>query len=84
MKLILFCFERAIHKDFSQYIVSIDIIEKLKVDLKQNYFKPINLTELVIPVCERAKISISQLFANNYDSLAEILSQNIEIDYKIS
>ncbi|MGK7936342.1 MAG: TniQ family protein [Xenococcaceae cyanobacterium] len=83
-KLILFCFERSIHKDLSQYIVSIEIIEKLKVDLKQNYLKPMNLTELVIPVCQKAKISISQLFANNYDSLAAILSQNIEIDYKIS
>ncbi|BAU65486.1 hypothetical protein STA3757_28730 [Stanieria sp. NIES-3757] len=82
-KLILFCFERAIHHDLGQYVVLIKLIEKLKIDLKQNYFKPINLTEIIIPVCQQAKISVSQLFENNYENLAQILAQNIETDYKI-
>ena len=83
LKLILFCFERTIHQDLSQYILLIKIIEKLKIDLKQNYSKPLNLVELVIPTCQQAKISIPQLFENDYDNLAQILTQNMETDYQI-
>ncbi|MGL4884171.1 MAG: TniQ family protein, partial [Waterburya sp.] len=82
-KLILFCFERAIHQDLSQYVVLIKLIEKLKIDLKQNYSKPMNLTEVIIPVCQQSKISISQLFKSDYDNLAQILAQNLKTDYKI-
>ena len=84
LKLILFCFERAIHQDLGQYIVLIKLIEKLKIDLKQNYSKPINLTDIIIPVCQQAKITLFQLFESNYDSLAQILAQNIKTDYQIS
>jgi hypothetical protein len=84
LQLILFCFERAIHQDLGQYVVLIKLIEKLKIDLKQNYSQPINLTEIIIPVCQQAKISISQLFEKDYDNLAWMLAQNIETDYKIS
>ena len=84
LKLILFCFERAIHQDLSQYIVLIKIVEKLKIDLKQNYSKPLNLVELLIPTCQQAKISIPQLFKNDYDNLAQILTQNMETDYQIA
>lgn len=83
LKLILFCFERAIHQDLSQYIVLIKIVEKLKIDLKQNYSKPLNLVELLIPTCQQAKISIPQLFKNDYDNLAQILTQNMKTDYQI-
>ena len=84
LKLILFCFERAIHQDLGQYTLLIKLIEKLKIDLKQNYSNPINLTNIIIPVCQQAQITLLQLFESDYDSLAEILAQNIETDYKIS
>lgn len=82
-KLILFCFERSIHQDLGKYVESIELIQKLKIDLRQNYSKPINLTEIIIPACQQAKISLAQLFENDYDNLTRILTQNIEIDYKI-
>ena len=84
LKLILFCFERAIHQDLGQYIVLIKLIERLKIDLKQNYSKPTNLTDIIIPVCQQAKISLFQLFESDKDSLSQVLSQKIETDYQIS
>ena len=83
LKLILFGFERAVHRDLGQYVVLIKLIEKLKIDLQQNYTKAVDLTKIIIPVCDRAKISVSQLMIDNRETLAEELGRNIETDYEI-
>ncbi len=84
LQLILFCFERAVNQDLTQFIKLGKIMEQLKIALGQNYNKPLHLVELLIPVCHKANISISQLFLEGFNSLSEILLRNFQINYSLT
>jgi hypothetical protein len=84
LQLILFCFERAVNQDLTQFIKLGKIMEQLKIALGQHYDKPFHLISLVIPVCHEANISISQLFLEDLNSLSEILLCNFKINYSLT
>lgn len=84
LQLVLFCFERAVNQDLTQFIRFGKIMEQLKIALGQHYNKPFYLTNLVIPVCYQANISISQLFLEDFNSLSEILLRNFQINYSLT
>lgn len=84
LQLILFCFERAVNQDLTQFIRLGKIMEQLKIALTQHYDKPFHLISLVIPVCHEANISISQLFLEDFNSLSEILLCNFKINYSLT
>ena len=84
LQLILFCFERAVNQDLTQFIRLGKIMEQLKIALTQHYDKPFHLISLVIPVCHQANISISQLFLEDFNSLSKILLCNFKINYSLT
>jgi hypothetical protein len=84
LQLISFCFERAVNQNLTQFIRLGKIMEQLKIALTQHYDKTFNLTNIVIPVCYQAKISIYQLFLEDFNSLSNILFKNFKIDYSLS
>jgi hypothetical protein len=84
LQLILFCFERAVNQDLTQFIKLGKIMEQLKIALGQHYNKPFHLLQLLIPVCHKANISIAQLFLENFNSLSEILLKNFQINYNLT
>jgi hypothetical protein len=84
LQLILFCFERAVNQDLTQFIKLGKIMEQLKIALGQHYNKPFHLVQLLIPVCHKANISIVQLFLEEFNSLSEILLKNFQINYSLT
>jgi hypothetical protein len=84
LQLILFCFERAVNQDLTQFIKLGKIMEQLKIALGQHYNKPFNLIQLVIPVCYQAHISISQLFLEDFNSLTETILRNFQVNYSLT
>jgi hypothetical protein len=84
LQLILFCFERAVNQDLTQFIKLGKIMEQLKIALGQHYDKPFHLVNLVIPVCYQAKISVSKLFLEDFNLLSEILLKNFQINYNVT
>jgi hypothetical protein len=84
LQLILFCFERAVNQDLTHLIKLGKIMEQLKIALGQHYNKPFHLVRLLIPVCHKANISISQLFLEDFNSLSEILLKNFQINYSLT
>ena len=84
LQLILFCFERTVNQDLTQFIKLGKIMEQLKIALGQHYNKPFPLVQLLIPVCHKANISISQLFLEDFNSLSEILVKNFQINYSLT
>jgi hypothetical protein len=84
LQLILFCFERVVNQDLTQFIKLGKIIEQLKIALGQHYNKPFHLIQLVIPVCYQANISISQLFLEDFNSLTEIILMNFQVNYSLT
>ncbi|MBD2017211.1 TniQ family protein [Microcoleus sp. FACHB-53] len=83
-QLILFCFERAVNQDLTQFISLGKIMEQLKIALTQHYDKPFHLSNLVIPVCYQTDISITQLFLEEFNLLSEILLRNFKINYRLT
>ncbi len=84
LQLILFCFERAVNQDLTQFIRLGKIMEQLKIALGQHYDKPFHLISLVIPVCYQANISMYQLFLEDFNSLSEVLFFNFKINYSLT
>lgn len=84
LQFILFCFERAVNQDLTQFIRLGKIMEQLKIALTQHYDKPFHLSNLVIPVCYQTDISITQLFLEEFNSLREILLRNFKINYRLT
>ncbi len=84
LQLIHFYFEKVVNRDLTQFIALGKIMEQLKITITQHYDKPLNLIKLLIPVCSLAKISISQLFQEDFPALSTILSLNLKIDYYVS
>lgn len=83
LQLILFSFERAVNQDLTQFIKLGKIMERLKIALTQHYDKPFYLIDIVIPVCYQAKISIPQLFVEEFNSLSTSLFSNFKINYSL-
>ncbi|MBD1836278.1 TniQ family protein [Cyanobacteria bacterium FACHB-472] len=81
LQLISFCFERVVNQDLTQFIRLGKIMEQLKIALTQHYDKPFHLIDIVIPVCSQAKISISQLFLEDFNSLSTVLFGNLKINW---
>ena len=42
-----------------------------------------HLVKLIIPVCEKAKISVSQLFGSDFQELGKILFGNFSLELKL-
>ncbi|MBD1897729.1 TniQ family protein [Coleofasciculus sp. FACHB-129] len=84
LQLISFCFERVVNQDLTQFIRLGKLMDQLKIALTQHYDKPFHLSDLVIPVCYQAKISIPQLFLEDFNSLSTILFSNFKINYCLS
>ncbi|VXD20449.1 conserved hypothetical protein [Planktothrix serta PCC 8927] len=83
LQLISLVFEQAIEKDLKFLGELGGIIESLKIASIQNQNQPYHLVKLIIPVCEKAKISISQLFLLNFKNFVEILFKNFAIELKL-
>lgn len=79
LQLIHFCFERVVNQDLTQFIALGKIMEQLKITLTKHYDKPLNLIKLLIPVCDRAKLSIAQLLSQDFQALSTILLRNLEV-----
>ena len=82
LQLIHVCFERAVNRDLTQFIALGKIMEQLKITFTQHYNKPLNLTKLLIPGCNSAKIPVYLLFKANLKVLSELLVKNLNIDYQ--
>ena len=82
LQLIHFCFERVVNQDLTQFIALGKIMEQLKITLTKHYDKPLNLIKLLIPVCDRAKLSIAQLLSQDFQALSTILLRNLEAHYR--
>lgn len=82
LQLILLVFEQAVGKDLTLLGNLGGIMEQLKMAAKQHQNKPYHLVKLIIPVCEKAKISISQLFLSDFKELGEMLFHNFSLELK--
>ncbi len=84
LQIIHFCFERVVNQDLTQFIALGKIMEQLKITLTQHHDKPVNLINLLIPVCDRAKISLAQFLSQDFQTLSEILFTNLNINYTVN
>ena len=83
LQLIQFSFERSLRQDLTKFITLGKILEQLKITITQHKSKPLNLINLLIPVCNLAKISISQLFKEDVSTLGSILNINLTQQYDL-
>ncbi len=83
LQLIHFSFDRVVERDLTQFIALGKIMEQLKITLTQHNDKPLNLIKLLIPVCDRAKISISQLLSQDIQALSAVVFGNLKINYRL-
>mgnify|MGYP001794090194 CR=1 FL=1 len=83
LQLILLVFEQAIGKDLLLLGDLGRIAESLKIASKTNQNQPYHLVKLIIPVCEKAKISVSQLFGSDFKELSKILFGNFGLELKL-
>ncbi len=84
LQLIHFSFERVVNQDLTQFIVLGKIMEQLKITLNQHKDKPLNLIKLLIPVCDRAQISIAQLLSQDVRAVSTILFSNLKINFRVA
>ena len=84
LQLIHFYFQRIVNQDLTQFIVLGKIMEQVKITCTQHYNKPLNLTKLLIPVCNLAQISIFQLFSEDFLALSQIIPVNLKVDAHFS
>ncbi|MBN3943466.1 TniQ family protein [Nostoc sp. NMS9] len=83
LQLILFVFEQAIGKDVKLLGDLGVIMESLRIASTTNQSQPYHLVKLIIPVCEKAKISVSQLFGSDFKELGKILFGNFSLELKL-
>ena len=83
LQLILLGFEQAIGKDLLLLGDLGRIMESLRIASKTNQSQPYHLVKLIIPVCEKAKISVSQLFGSDFKQLSKILFGNFGLELKL-
>lgn len=78
LQLIQFSFERSLRQDLTKFIALGKILEQLKIAITQHKDKPLNLINLLIPVCSLAEIAISQLFQEDISTLGTIFNVNFK------
>jgi hypothetical protein len=83
LQLILLVFEQAIEKDLKLVGDLGGIIESLRIAATRNQNQPYHLVKLIIPVCEKAKISVFQLFFSDFKELSEILFGNFSLELRL-
>ena len=83
LQLILLVFEQAIGKDLKLLGDLQGIMESLRIASTRNQSQPYHLVKLIIPVCEKAKISVSQLFGSDFKELGKILFGNFSLELKL-
>ncbi|MEH2041481.1 TniQ family protein [Nostoc sp.] len=83
LQLILLVFEQAIGKDVKLLGDLGGIMESLRIASTTNQSQPYHLVKLIIPVCEKAKISVSQLFGSDFQELGKILFGNFSLELKL-
>ncbi|MEI3650011.1 MAG: TniQ family protein [Dolichospermum lemmermannii FEM_B0920] len=83
LQLILLVFEQAIGKDVKLLGDLGGVIESLRIASTRNQSQPYHLVKLIIPVCEKAKISVSQLFGSDFQELGKILFGNFSLELKL-
>lgn len=83
LQLILLVFEQAIGKDLLLLGDLGRIMESLRIASKTNQSQPYHLVKLIIPVCEKAKISVFQLFGSDFKELSKILFGNFGLELKL-
>ncbi|MBD2003608.1 MULTISPECIES: TniQ family protein [Cyanophyceae] len=83
LQLILLVFEQAIGKDLKLLGDLGVIMESLRIASTTNQSQPYHLVKLIIPVCQKAKISVSQLFGSDFKELGQILFGNFSLELKL-
>lgn len=83
LQLILLVFEQAIGKNLELLADLGGIIESLRIASTRNQNQPLHLVKLIIPVCEKAKITVSQLFLLDFKRLVEILFDNFGLELRL-
>jgi hypothetical protein len=83
LQLILLVFEQAIGNDLKLLGGLGGIMESLRIASNQNQNQPYHLVKIIIPVCEKAKISVSQLLGSDFKELGEILFGNFSLELKL-
>lgn len=83
LQLILLVFEQAIGKDLNLLGDLGGIIEPLRIASTRNQSQPYHLVKLIVPVCQKAKISVSQLFGSDFKELGKILFGNFSLELKL-
>ncbi|MEH2127187.1 TniQ family protein [Nostoc sp.] len=83
LQLILLVFEQAIGKDVKLLGYLGGIMESLRIASRTNQSQPYHLVKLIIPVCEKAKISVFQLFGSDFKELGKILFGNFSLELKL-
>ena len=78
LQIIQFSFERSLRQDLTQFIALGKIIEQLKIAITQHKDKPLNLVDLLIPVCNSAKITVAQLIKEDFLTLGATLNVNLK------
>lgn len=76
-------FEQAIGKDLKLLGYLGVIMESLRIASTRNQSKSYYLVKLIIPVCEKAKIGVSQLFGSDFKELGKILFGNFSLELKL-
>lgn len=82
LQLILLVFEQAVGKNLKLLGNLGGIMEQLKIATKQHQNKPYHLVKLIIPVCEKSKISLSQLVLLNFQELGETVFNNFGLELR--
>ena len=59
-------------------------MEQLKITLTQRYDQPLNLVNLLIPVCDHTKISFAQFLSQDFQSFSAILFSRLGINYTVN
>lgn len=83
LQLILLVFEQAIGKNLQLLGDLGGVMESLRIASTRNQSQPYHLVKLIIPVCEKAKISLSQLFGSDFQELGKILFGNFSLELKL-
>jgi hypothetical protein len=76
-------FEQAAGKDL-KFLGDLGVImESLRIASTRNQSQPYHLVKLIIPVCEKAKISVFQLIESDFKELGKILFGNFSLELKL-
>lgn len=84
LQMILFCGERIVARDLTQFISLGKLMEQLKITVNQYYDRPFNLVKLIVPVCYQTQLSVTQFFMEELNVMGQTLLDNFRINYKIS